>query len=143
MKVLRDLASTCRDAEEGYNKAAKGAHSDDLRALFDRYSAERASFAAEYDDFVRTLSGERGDTGHGGGPLRRGWVDLESRIRPRSDAELATMAADGDEGGLEHFERALTIEIIPADVRSAITRHTAAIRSAASSLRHAHVQVAE
>jgi hypothetical protein len=31
LNILRDLASTCRDAEEGYNKAAKGAHSDGIR----------------------------------------------------------------------------------------------------------------
>ena len=79
IEALRDLASTCRDAEEGYNKAAKGVHNDDSRSIFDRYSAERAQFARDLDEFVKRLGGQPGDTGHGGGILRGGWVDLEQR----------------------------------------------------------------
>jgi uncharacterized protein (TIGR02284 family) len=138
-KVLRDLASTCRDAEEGYNKAAKGAHSDEIRALFDRYSKERAGFAAEYDGFIRAQGEEPGDTGHGGGPLRRGWVDLEARLRPRDDAEIASLAADGDERGLNHFESALSLQGLTPDVRQTVIRHMAAIRARVESLRRAPV----
>jgi uncharacterized protein (TIGR02284 family) len=138
-KVLRDLASTCRDAEEGFNKAAKGAHSDDLRALFDRCSDERAQFAAEYDEFLRQQGDRLGETGHGGGPLRRGWVDLETRIRPRDDHELAALAADGDEGGLKHFERALALDALPTAVRQTIIRHVAAIGATGESLRRVPV----
>jgi hypothetical protein len=42
IKILKDLASTCRDAEEGFNKAAKGVHNDEIRAVLDKYSVERS-----------------------------------------------------------------------------------------------------
>ena len=49
------------------------------------------------------------------------------------------MAADGDEGGLKHFERALALDLTSAEVRQTIMRHTAAIRATAESLRHVPV----
>src|SRR5688572_16085777 len=138
VKILRDLASTCRDAEEGFNKAAKGAHSDDMRRVFDRYSIERAEFAAVWDQFAEQYGGQRGETGHGGGVLRRGWSDLETRIRPKDDHELAVQSAEGDEGGLKHYSHALETEILPDDIRREVQRQMSSIRNACSELRSVH-----
>ena len=101
----------------------RGKNTTKLPRNVDRYSQERARFAAEYDRFVDRWGGQAGDTGHGGGPMRRGWSDLEARIRPRQDVELATFAADGDQGGLKHFERALTLDFLPDEVRETVRRH--------------------
>ena len=136
IESLRDLAATCRDAEEGYNKAAKGVHSDDSRAIFDKYSTERAQFAQELDDLVQQLGGEAGETGHGGGVLRRGWVDLEQRIRPRQDHEIIELCAEGDEGSLDHYARALGLPF-EENVRSTLRRQEAKIRAAVEHLRGA------
>ena len=138
VKIFGDLAATCRDAEEGFNKAAKGAHSDDMRSAFDRYAVERAEFAAVWDRFAEQYGGASGETGHGGGVLRRGWSDLETRIRPADDHELAVHAAEGDEGGLKHFSHALESEILPDDVRSEVQRQMASIRNTCSALREQH-----
>jgi uncharacterized protein (TIGR02284 family) len=135
VKILKDLASTCRDAEEGFNKAAKGAHSDELRSAFDRYSKERAEFAAVWDRFAQQHGGTAGETGHGGGVLRRGWSDLEQQIRPKHDNELAIQAADGDEGGLKHFSHALESGILPDDVRREAQKQMGSIRNTCSALR--------
>ena len=134
IKILKDLASTCRDAEEGYNKAAKGAHNDEVRAIFDRYSVERSKFAAEWDEFVRQEGDTEGDTGHGGGPLGAGWVDLEQRIRPKSDVELMLDAAKGEEGGLEHYRHAM-LNGVPENMFPVLERQMAAIQQAVETLR--------
>src|SRR5437868_8064777 len=117
VKILRDLASTCRDAEEGFNKAAKGAHSDELRSLFGAHAKQRAQFAAELDKAVQRYGSVPGETGHGSGPLRRGWKELEARIRPKSDPEFMAEAADGEESGLKHYDHALAAEL-PDDIRA-------------------------
>lgn len=134
IKIYRDLASTCRDAEEGLNKAAKGVHDDELRRILDVYSVERSQFAAEWDEHVRAIGGEPGDTGHGGGVLRAGWTDLEQRIRPKDDAEIMQQSATGDEGGLEHYEHAIA-EGLPQDGRDTAERQMMGIRSAVEHIR--------
>jgi len=137
IEALRDLAATCRDAEEGYNKAAKGVHNDDLRRIFDKYSVERAEFARQLDEQIRRLGGgETEDIGHGGGVLRRGWVDLEQRIRPKGDSEIIENCADGDEGSLRHYAHALGLPF-DEEVRSILRHQEAATRSAVEHLRGA------
>ena len=134
IKIYRDLASTCRDAEEGLNKAAKGVHNDELRRILDVYSVERSQFAAEWDEHVRAIDGEAGDTGHGGGVLRAGWTDLEQRIRPKDDSEIMQQAATGDEGGLPHFDHAIAAGL-PQEARDTAERQMMGIRSAVEHIR--------
>lgn len=140
IKILKDLASTCRDAEEGYNKAAKGAHNDEVRTIFDRHSAERGRFAAEWDEFVKQEGGDPGDTGHGGGPLGAGWVDLEQRIRPKSDQELMHDAAKGEEGGIAHFEHAMLLGV-PENMFPVLERQLRSIKKAVEYLRSSALQL--
>lgn len=132
IEALRDLASTCRDAEDGYNKAANGVHNDDSRRIFDEYSAERAQFARELDEQVKRLGGQPGDTGQGGGVLRRGWVGLEQRIRPKSDTEFIENGADGDAGSLSHGALGLPFD---EEVRRILRLREAKVRAAVEHLR--------
>jgi uncharacterized protein (TIGR02284 family) len=140
VKILRDLAATCRDAEEGFNKAAKGVHNDEFRSILDRYSVERAKFASEWDELLRQHESEPGDQGHAGGPARRGWVELETRIRPKDDSEILQQAAAGDENALPHYEHALTAMGAVAGVRTLAERQMASIRSAVQRLRSLELQ---
>jgi uncharacterized protein (TIGR02284 family) len=134
IEICRDLASTCRDAEEGLNKAAKGVHDRELRRILDVYSVERSEFAAEWDEHIRALGGDPGDTGHAGGPLRAGWTDLEQRIRPKDDAEIMQQAAIGDEGGLKHFDHAIAAGL-PQEARDTAERQMMGIRTAVEHIR--------
>ena len=100
----------------------------------DEYSVERSQFAAEWDEIARQHGSEPGDTGHGGGPLRQGWSDLEQQVRPKDDMAIVEQAAVGDEGGLAYFEHALDAGL-PKNARAVAERQMAAIRSAVETLR--------
>src|SRR5205085_2991486 len=100
----------------------------------DKFSAERAQFAAEVDQLVRRLGGEPGTTGHGGGVLHKGWVDLEQRNRPKQDSEIIENCADGEEGALDHYARALTLPY-DEEVRKTLLHQQASISSAVEYLR--------
>lgn len=65
--------------------------------MFDRYSLERSKFASELDQPVNQYGEAAGDTGHGSVPLRRGWRELDTRIRPKQDGEIALACANADE----------------------------------------------
>jgi uncharacterized protein (TIGR02284 family) len=140
VKILRDLASTCRDAEEGFNKAAKGVHNDEYRAMFDKLSVERAAFASEWDELLRQNGSQPGDQGHAGGPERAGWVELETRIRPKDDSEIVQQAAVGDERSLPHYEHALATAGSSDQVRSIAERQMASIRTSVEKLRSLQLQ---
>jgi uncharacterized protein (TIGR02284 family) len=138
-EALGDLAATCRDAEEGYNKAAKGVHSDELRSTLDKLSVEREQFARELDEHAATFGRQPGQTGHGGGVLRQGWVDLEQRIRPKDDAEILENCVAGEQGSLNHYARALALPF-DEEVLAVLRRQEAAIRHSVDQLRSVTVR---
>ncbi len=134
IKTLNDLTATCRDSEEGFGKAAKGVHSENLRNRFTGIELERSQFADELIALVRKLGGEPAESGHRSGILHRGWRELETSIRPKSDAEFLTECEEGEENTLRHYEHALTREL-PAQVRPVVERQRLAVQQALLELR--------
>ncbi len=115
-RVLNDLIASCHDAEEGYAKAAKGVHDDAVSTWLTGISAERERFAAELAQMVTKLAQQPASDAHYGGILHRGWVDLETRIRPKDQHDLLLDCMRGDEGTLKHYDHALQ-QALPDDAR--------------------------
>jgi len=119
-RILNDLIATCRDSAEGFGKAAKGAHSDQLREQLTEIERSRADFADQLAELAKNLGFQAEATGHVGEILHRGWVDLETRIRPETDGHLIEECRRGEEGTLKHFESALARKEFPAGARGLV-----------------------
>ena len=132
--TLNDLIATCRDSEEGFGKAAKGVHSDQLRNRFTAISGQRADFAEELAQHVRRLGAEPATSGHESGIQQRGWRELETSIRPKDDASFIAECEAGERNTLRHYEHALTRDF-PVDIRANIERQNLAVQEALLELR--------
>ncbi len=125
-QALHDLVATCNDAAEGYGKAAKGVHDHEVSDYLARISGERARFASEVSDAL-AKHGEQPRTDlHEGGILHQGWVDLETRIRPKDQHDILEDCIRGDSGTLKHYDHALRLEL-PVDARSLLEEQRAAV----------------
>ena len=127
-RILNDLIATCRDSAEGFGKAAKGAHSDQLREQLTEIERSRGDFADQLTQLAKNLGFEAETTGHIGEILHRGWVDLETRIRPEEDGHLIDECRRGEEGTLKHFESALARKEFPAGARGLVGQQRARFR---------------
>ena len=132
--TLNDLIATCMDSEEGFGKAAKGVHSDNLRHRFTGIARQRAEFADELAEEVRRMGAAPAAAGHQSGIQHRGWRELETSIRPKGDSDFLADCELGEENTLRHYEHALTREL-PAEVRSVVERHRLAVQEALLELR--------
>jgi len=135
LDVLNDLISTCRDSQEGFSKAAKGVHSDALRRLFMDIFEERGRFVTQLQEHVRRLGGEPMDRPHGSGPLRKGWVELETNIRPKDDPTFLANCLEGEQLTLNHYETALAREEADEAVRFTLEQQARRIRGTLEELR--------
>jgi uncharacterized protein (TIGR02284 family) len=135
VKALNDLIATCRDAEEGYAKAAKGVHDRALSDQLTEISGRRGQFADELSRLVSSLGGQSATDAHYGGILHSGWVDLETRIRPKNEHDILEDCRRGDEGTLKHYGHALDQEL-PEEARAAVERQRSAIESDVNTLQN-------
>jgi uncharacterized protein (TIGR02284 family) len=135
VKALNDLIATCRDAEEGYAKAAKGVHDRALSDQLTEISGRRGQFADELSRLVSSLGGQSATDAHYGGILHSGWVDLETRIRPKNEHDILEDCRRGDEGTLKHYGHALDQEL-PEEARAAVERQRSAIQNDVNTLQN-------
>ena len=133
VKALNDLIATLRDAEEGYAKAAKGVHNTHLSNRLVDLSGERGKFADEIVGLVLNLGAEASKDAHFGGILHKGWVDLETRIRPKSEVEIVRECIAGEGETVKHFQHAVSVEL-PAEARSVVERQLQKIQTELSDL---------
>jgi uncharacterized protein (TIGR02284 family) len=132
--TLNDLISTCLDSEEGFAKAAKGCHGDNLRNRFTGIQRQRREFASELQQEVRKLGSEPAGQGHESGIQHRGWRELESSIRPKDDMTFLAECEMGEENTLRHYETALTRDL-PPPIRAMVDRQRLAVQEALLELR--------
>ncbi|MDQ2711530.1 MAG: PA2169 family four-helix-bundle protein [Acidobacteriota bacterium] len=128
MRALHDLIATCHDAAEGYGKAAKGLRNKELSDQLAQISGERERFAGENSEFIQQTGDRATMDEHEGGILHRGWVDLETRIRPKDQSELLRDCINGDQGTLKHYLHALEQDLNEG-MRSTVERQRAAVEA--------------
>jgi uncharacterized protein (TIGR02284 family) len=126
--TLNDLRAVCLDSEEGFGKAAKGVHDENLQHRFMGLARQRADFAEELAAYVRQLGGNPASA-HRSGVQHRGWRDLETAIRPKDDATFIRECEQGEDNTLRHYERALAAGL-PEPARPAVERQRLAIAEA-------------
>lgn len=132
--VLNDLIATCRDSQEGLLKAAKGIHDEGWREILTGIANVRDRFAQDLEAEVRRWGAQPETTGHIGEILHRGWVELEARIRPRSDETLVADCARGEEATEKHYQHALA-QNLPPDVHAMIEEQYRNVRQTLEQLR--------
>lgn len=132
--TLNDLMATCLDSEEGFGKAAKGVHNENLRNRFTAIAGQRAAFAEELAAEVKQSGAEPAVSGHESGPQHRGWRELETSIRPKDDTTFVAECQEGEENTLRHYEQALRRDL-PQAVRGMLERQRLAVEGALLELR--------
>jgi uncharacterized protein (TIGR02284 family) len=135
LKALNDLIATCHDAEEGYAKAAKGVHDNALSDQLTKISGRRGQFADELGKIVSSLGGQLATDAHYGGILHSGWVDLETRVRPKNERDILQDCQRGDEGTLKHYGHALDQQL-PENARAVVERQRSAIQNELDTLQN-------
>ena len=121
VSVLNDLIETSKDGEAGFRKAAEDASRSDLKSMFLRRAQLCTEAVAELQNTIRTLGGKPEDHGSASGALHRGWVDVKSAVKGRSDREILADCEKGEDVAKKRYRDALDKEL-PADVRTLVER---------------------
>ncbi|MEJ2769172.1 PA2169 family four-helix-bundle protein [Mycetohabitans sp. B46] len=121
VSVLNNLIETSKDGEAGFRKAAEDASNPELKALFTSRAQSCAQAVSELQAAVHSIGGKAEDHGSASGALHRGWMDLKSAIKGRSDHEILADCEKGEDVAKKHYRQALD-EALPADIRMLVER---------------------
>jgi uncharacterized protein (TIGR02284 family) len=120
-KTLNELVETCKDGENGFREAAEKAKDASLKALFVKYSAQRAGYAQELQAAVSLLGEKPETTEHAAAKLHRGWMGLKQALTSNEDKALIDECEAGEDAAMKAYKEALT-KPLPGTVETLI-RH--------------------
>ena len=135
ISVLNSLIETLKDGEQGFQTAAEGLTSPDVKARFLQYCRERGEMSRELQAEVRRLGGDPEQSGSMSGSLHRGWLDIKSVITGKDDHAIVAEAERGEDVAKKVFEDALN-EALPPSAQTLVQRQAARVRQVHDEVRN-------
>ena len=134
VSTLNDLIQICHDGENGFKLAAGAVKSQHVKALFERFSRQRAEMARELETQVRKLGGSPSTGGSLTGAVHHGWMNIKSLVTGGDEAAIVAEAERGEDAAKAAFERALQ-DPLPAGPRELIEQQAAIVKVAHDEVR--------
>ena len=131
---INHLIIIANDGKEGFAQAADIVAEPMLKAMFSRYAAERAEFAAQLQALV-AAAGTEPESGTGPlGALHRVWVDIKSSLVANDDQSVLKECIRGDETAVSAYETVLKEHLLTAEQQNIISQQLKLTRDALFSL---------
>lgn len=127
ISVLNNLIETCKDGQEGFQKASENVKDSSLKTLCYDASLQRAQFAGELQEQVRTLGGDPEKSGSLAGSIHRGWIDLKGAITAQDDAAILSECERGEDSAVSNYKDAMENEL-PANISEIVNRQYASVK---------------
>ncbi|WP_375415972.1 PA2169 family four-helix-bundle protein [uncultured Hymenobacter sp.] len=132
-RAIADLLAINHTSVKGYEEAAEGVKSPELKSELSKFSQQRAQFASE----LQSLGGAQADDSTIEGvvteavaAVHRGWLNLKSAITGQSDAAILDECERGDSTALNAYEAALANTTLPAQAKTVVQRQHGEILNA-------------
>lgn len=107
VEVLQELATVCRDSQEGYKTAAEEAEDPELRSEFQDLARKRGQECDELDRLIRENGGEPAPrSGSLTGQAHRMFVSLRSALSSSDRAAVLNEVARGESYAEAAFDKA-------------------------------------
>lgn len=105
---LKGLVNIVNDGKEGYASASEATDSGELKAVFLKYSVQRADFADELKQHIAVHGGDS-ENEQGGilGVLHRTWIDIKQALSSKEDAAILSAIETGEKAAIEKYDKVL------------------------------------
>lgn len=134
ISTINNLIETCKDGQEGFQQAAEGVESSQLKSLFYELGQHRATFAGELQGLVRQLGGDPETTSSTVGALHRGWINIKSVITGKDDLAILNECERGEDSAKANYKAAVEAKL-PSDVMSVISQQYSQVTAAHDKIR--------
>ena len=128
--VLNNLIRASRDAEQGYLAAADAVAEPELVEMFAAYALQRARFADELHERVRSLRGTPENNGSPGGDVHRTWMGFRAAIEANDTHAILSECERGEDLAVMACRDALAERDIDNQSRGVIQRHYEFVQAA-------------
>lgn len=136
VEKLNDLLEKNYDARNGYKKAMEDVDDPSLRRYFEHRAQQRAAFATELDNKIRSCGGSPKESGSATGAMHRTWMDIRSAMSGDNREEaILKECIRGDKASAEEYREAMEKDYIDAETKALIQQEKANVDQSLSQIR--------
>lgn len=128
--ILNDLLLAARDSEKGFQAAADHAKVPELVELFAGYSLQRAKFAKELEERIRTLRATPTKPANPAAAMHRAWMGLKAAIDANEAHALLAECERGEDMAVKAYGAALKDQSLDGQSRALIQRQYEQVQAA-------------
>lgn len=138
---LKGLLNILNDGKEGYETASEHTDTIELKAVFLKYSAQRAGYAMDLKAHIAQHGGES-DNDSGGilGVLHRTWIGIKQALSSKEDLAILSAIATGEQEALDKYDQLLFDPVTHADHLEMLRAQRAGIAGALREIQELHQQ---
>jgi len=113
---LKSLVNIVNDGKEGYDTASKHIKDIALKAVFLKYSAQRAGYEMELKEHIAQHGGDS-DNHSGGilGALHRTWIEIKQTLSTNENLAILGAIKTGEEEALDKYDQIISDPLTHAD----------------------------
>jgi len=105
---LRGLVNIVNDGKEGYASASEATDNLELKALFLKYSSQRAGYARELKDHMAKHGGDsENEVGGFLGAIHRTWIDIKDALSSKQDQAILSAIETGEKAAIEKYDKVM------------------------------------
>ena len=132
---LQGLLEKNYDAELGFKNALLNAESPLLKTYLKNQSAQRARFATELDNEIRSLNETPIESGSVTGSLHRTWMDIKNTFTGENDEAVLEECIRGEKASVNAYQETLKENNFPPQISSVLTKQADEINKTLSSVK--------
>jgi len=133
--AVTNVISICRDAEQGFRAAADAVKQPALKEMFEQYSEQRARFASELQEAVKSMGFETTHPSGVAGVLHGAWMTVKGALTGHSEHAILAETERGEDWSAKTYREALE-KSLPVAIRSIVEQQYEQVQQA-----HEHIRL--
>ncbi len=121
LEELEEVLEKNKDAEKGFEKAAKNAENSSLKRYFERKSKERRKFNLDLKNRMKSNFTDFDEDSSFTGTIHRAWMDVKSLFSANDDESMLEESIRGDKAAIDEYNDILEEDGIPADLKTLLS----------------------
>jgi uncharacterized protein (TIGR02284 family) len=136
-RAFTDLLELNHTSVKGYQEAAEGVQSPELKSQLSQFSQQRAQFVSQLEQQANQLGISAANDNtieslatDAAAAVHRGWINLKSAITGQNDSAILGECETGDETALKAYDTALQAQDLSPAAKTIIEQQRSQILSA-------------
>ncbi|RYU81291.1 PA2169 family four-helix-bundle protein [Hymenobacter persicinus] len=134
--LANELIETLKDGQKGYAEAMTDVEDADLKQIFKKYAAQRASYITELEDQMFKLDLKPDEESSVTGTIHRAFINLKGIVSGKDRHSILAECERGEDYAKKAYQTALKAQDLPSGLKAVIEKQYQGVQQGHDEIRN-------